>query len=49
QVDLPALDRPTKANSGKLSSGKKSSEGAVVKNLAVCIQPMAVFFADTTD
>ena len=31
--------------SGKLSSGKKSSEGAVVKNLAVCIQPMAIFWA----
>jgi hypothetical protein len=45
QVDLPAFERPTKANSGKFSAGKKSSEGAVVKNLAVCIQPMAIFSA----
>ena len=45
QVDFPALERPTKANSGKFSAGKKSSEGAVVKNLAVCIQPMAIFSA----
>jgi hypothetical protein len=45
QVDLPAFERPTKANSGKFSAGKKSSEGAVVKNLAVCIQPMAIFWA----
>ena len=45
QVDLPAFERPTKANSGKLSAGKKSSDGAVVKNLAVCIQPMAIFSA----
>lgn len=47
QVDFPALERPTKANSGKFSAGKKSSEGAVVKNLAVCIQPMAIFWAAT--
>jgi hypothetical protein len=44
-VDFPAFDLPTKANSGKFSAGKKSSEGAVVKNLAVCIQPMAIFSA----
>ena len=44
-MDLPALERPTKANSGKFSAGKKSSDGAVVKNLAVCIQPMAIFWA----
>lgn len=43
QVDLPALERPTKAISGTVKGGKNSSCGAVVKNLAVCIQPMAIF------
>jgi hypothetical protein len=41
QVDLPALERPTKAISGTLSGGKKCNCGAVVRNLAVCIQPKA--------
>ena len=42
QVDLPALERPTKAISGKSSGGKKCSSGAVVRNLAVCNQPKAI-------
>lgn len=41
-VDLPALERPTKAISGKSSGGKKCNSGAVVKNLAVCSQPRAM-------
>lgn len=41
QVDLPALERPTKAISGTSSAGRKCSWGAVVRNLAVCSQPMA--------
>ena len=45
QVDLPALERPTKAISGTSSGGKNCNCGAVVKNLAVCIQPMAIFCA----
>ena len=43
QVDLPAFDRPTKAISGTSSLGRCLSSGAVVKNLAVCSQPMAIF------
>ena len=46
QVDLPALDRPTKAISGTSSAGKKCNCGAVVRNLAVCSQPMAIAPAD---
>lgn len=42
QVDLPALERPTKAISGTSSSGKWNSSAAVVRNRAVCIQPMGV-------
>ncbi|GAB4203052.1 MAG: hypothetical protein Fur0019_01750 [Tibeticola sp.] len=41
QVDLPALERPTKAISGTLSAGRKCSSGAVVRKRAVCIQPIA--------
>ena len=41
QVDFPALERPTKANSGTLRAGKKCSSGAVVRNRAVCSQPQA--------
>ena len=41
QVDLPALDRPTKAISGTSSAGKKCNCGAVVRNFAVCSQPNA--------
>ena len=41
QVDLPALDRPTKAISGTSSLGRKCNWGAVVKNFAVCNQPSA--------
>ena len=41
QVDLPALDRPTKANSGTSSAGKWCSCAAVVKNRVVCSQAMA--------
>lgn len=43
QVDLPALERPTKAISGTSRRGKCFSSGAVVKNLAVCSQPKAIF------
>ena len=43
QVDLPALERPTKAISGTFSGGKKCNSGAVVKNLAVWSQPKAMF------
>jgi hypothetical protein len=46
QVDFPALDRPTKAISGTSSAGKKCSCGAVVRNLAVCNQPMATVASD---
>ena len=42
QVDLPALDRPTKAISGMSSAGKWKSSAAVVRKRAVCIQPMGV-------
>jgi len=42
QVDLPALERPTKAISGVSISGKWCSCAAVVKKRAVCIQPMGV-------
>ena len=42
QVDLPALERPTKAISGMSSSGTWSSCAAVVKNRAVCSQPIGV-------
>lgn len=42
QVDLPALERPTKAISGTSSGGKKCSWGAVVRNFAVCNHPIAV-------
>ena len=43
QVDLPALERPTKAISGTSIRGKCFNSGAVVRNLAVCNQPMAIF------
>lgn len=43
QVDLPALDRPTKAISGTSKAGKKCSSGAVVKKRAVCSHPCATF------
>ena len=46
QVDLPALDRPTNAISGTSRAGKKCSCGAVVRNLAVCIQPSAMVASD---
>ena len=46
QVDLPALDRPTNAISGTSKAGKKCSWGAVVRNLAVCNQPMATTAGD---
>lgn len=46
QVDLPALERPTNAISGTSSAGKKCSCGAVVRNLAVCNQPIATVAAD---
>src|SRR4051794_8584780 len=39
QVDLPALERPTKATSGTPTSGRCSSRGAVVRKRAVCSQP----------
>ena len=42
QVDLPALERPTKAISGMSNSGKWNNSAAVVKNRAVCIQPIGV-------
>ena len=42
QVDLPAFERPTKAISGTSMRGRCLSSGAVVKNLAVCSQPMAI-------
>ena len=45
QVDLPAFERPTKAISGTSRAGKKCSCGAVVKNFAVCSQPMATLAA----
>ena len=45
QVDLPALERPTKAISGTSRGGKKCSSGAVVKNRAVCSQPVATTLA----
>ena len=43
QVDFPALERPTKAISGTSSLGRCFSSGAVVNNLAVCSQPIAIF------
>ena len=46
QVDFPALERPTNAISGTSSSGKKCSWGAVVRNLAVCNQPMEITEGD---
>ena len=46
QVDLPALERPTNAISGTSSSGKKCSWGAVVRNLAVCNQPIEITAGD---
>ena len=46
QVDLPALERPTKAISGTASSGKKCSSGAVVRNFAVCNHPNATVAGD---
>ena len=46
QVDLPALERPTKAISGTSSSGKKCNWGAVVRKRAVCSQPIATVSAD---
>ena len=49
QVDLPALDRPTKAISGTSILGRCLSSGAVVRNLAVCSQPMAIFGSGTKD
>jgi len=42
QVDFPALDRPTKAISGTSRGGRKCSSGAVVRNRAVCSQPIAM-------
>ena len=45
-VDFPALERPTNAISGTSCSGKKCSWGAVVRNLAVCNQPMAITAGD---
>src|SRR4051812_17695266 len=42
QVDLPALDRPTKAISGWSCGGRNSSFGAVVRKRAVCIQAKAL-------
>src|SRR3954469_7157501 len=41
QVDLPALERPTKAISGTSRSGRCSSRGAVVRKRAVCSQATA--------
>ncbi|GAB3663326.1 hypothetical protein GCM10028813_43040 [Ramlibacter alkalitolerans] len=41
QVDLPALERPTKAISGTSDSGRCSRRGAVVRKRAVCIQATA--------
>ena len=46
QVDLPALERPTKAISGTSSSGKKCNWGAVVRKRAVCNQPIATTAGD---
>lgn len=45
-VDFPALERPTNAISGTSSSGKKCNWGAVVRNLAVCNQPMEITAGD---
>ena len=42
QVDLPALERPTKAISGTSRAGRWNNSAAVVKNRAVCIHPMGV-------
>src|SRR5689334_21746263 len=42
QVDLPALERPTKAISGTSSGGSQCSSGAVVRKRAVCSQPAAM-------
>src|SRR5215217_1848218 len=40
-VDLPALDRPTKAISGTSPGGRNSRRGAVVRKRAVCSQATA--------
>ena len=40
-VDLPALERPTKAISGTSSAGNWLSCAAVVRKRAVCSQPSA--------
>src|SRR3954462_6178405 len=42
QVDLPALERPTKAISGCSCGGRNSRFGAVVRKRAVCIQANAL-------
>src|SRR3954470_2678864 len=49
QVDLPALERPTKAISGTSTRGRCLSSGAVVRNLAVCSQPMAILGSGAPD
>ena len=41
QVDLPALERPTKAISGTSSGRQELQLGAVVRKRAVCSQPSA--------
>src|SRR3954463_5617481 len=41
QVDLPALERPTKAISGTSCGGRGSSLGAVVRKRAVCSHAVA--------
>ena len=46
QVDFPALERPTNAISGTSSAGKKCNCGAVVRNFAVCNQPIAMVASD---
>src|SRR3990167_6686805 len=48
QVDLPALERPTKATSGTSSVGRCSSWGAVVRNRAVCSQPCRLLISGRT-
>jgi hypothetical protein len=42
-VDLPALDRPTKAISGSSVTGSSDSLLAVVRKRAVCVQARASF------
>ena len=44
-VDLPALERPTKAISGSSVAGSWSSRLAVVRKRAVCVQASARFSA----